>query len=1175
MFDSQAMYREKGLNFTGKSEMRPFIKYFLDRSIFVNLLSIITIFIGGWVAYNLNREAFPNVDFDIVVVTTVWPGASPNDVERLITNPIEESIKEVDGIKEYYSSSIESRSSIPITVDPDAEDTQKVIDDIRSAVDNTEDLPSAAEQPIITEISTSREPVIEWSLARQRGPDGRYQLSYKQLREIAFRLENKFLLLDDVARISRRGWRDAEIFVDLNPSLMRKLLIGGNDVVNGLRNRNVTLPGGDINLGKREVTIRTVGEFDSAGEIESVPVRANEVGSSIKVRDVAYVYEDFEEPEYIETTLDQDTIALTVVKREKADIIDVVDQTHTIVEEFKKTLEPGIAITDVNDVSYFVRRRLGVLLSNGFLGFILVVTVLFLFLGWRTALMVALGIPISFGTAIFIFPYLGITLNLISMFGLIIVLGIIVDDAIIVSENFYRYLEQGNNSQLSAEVGASEVFAPVVATITTSIAAFGPLLFMTGIFGKFVFTIPLVVILCLLASLFECFVILPSHLADMNRAFGHKGQEEKEREREGQEGKKEGKEEKKEERIEERKEKREGHFHVFRKKVYEPTLRFSLNHKALSLSGFMVLAVLAITLQALFGKFKLFPAAIDALYVKIAAPVGTSKEETNRFLQAIGHSVKKLPESELENYIGRSGIQTQGGGDPFTRRGNNYGMMVIYLHPELDRNMSADAVIDILSKETEWMLNPEALARKREKEKKEQSKERQSEEEQNEEEQNEEEQNRKGEATAKKEQPVSGKVTAGGSGSADSSAFNKKETQYDIPVRFRDLHGQLVNLEFEKLQGGPPVGKPVAIEIQGDEFSTLEKIAEEYKELLAKIPGVRDIDDSFLPKQKEIHLRVNEDTAAQTGVSVLEVATAVNTGFEGAIATSIRRPNEEVDIRVRYNQFYRNNLGGLQSIYLTNRQGNLIPIAGMAKFENKAGLTAISHLNGRRLVTVTANINEETTTSSEVTGRINSLDDAIVERYPNYTIQFGGENRDTEESLESLQRAFFVGLLIIFMVLASLFRSLVKPFVVLTAIPFCLIGVFFAFVIHNQPIGFLSLLGVVGLTGVVVNDSIVLVDFANRMRRQRPDISNKELVLAASSTRLRAVLLTTFTTVGGLLPTVYGIGGYDPFLVPMALAFAWGLAFSTILILGLVPILYNINIDVEDKLHAWRQRRKG
>ena len=1094
--------------------MRNFINYFLDRSLFVNLLSIILLLVGFWIIYNMNKSAFPNVNFDIITIRTIWPGASTDDIEKLVTNPLEESLKAVDGIKEYRSSSIENQSVITITLDPDLDDTQDVIDSIRSNINRTEDLPDNSKTPIITEISTKRTPVIEWSIVpisttakSDKSKTVSKLPSYKKLRKVTEVLEKKLLKIKGVARVNRRGWRDAEIFIDLQPNLLNRYLIGSNSIIQALRGRNINLPGGDILIDQKEVIVRTVAEFKNVEEIKRVPIVSNEIGASTNIGDIAHVYEDFSELDILDMTGNNPSIALTVIKRENADIIEIVNESKAIVKEYNASLiKEGIKINSTNDLSYFVKRRLQVLLSNGLIGIALVVIILFLFLGGRTALMVAVGIPVSFCIAFIAMAYTGVNLNLISMFGLIVALGIIVDDSIVVSENFYYKLERGASPLEAASAGPSEVFAPVLATIATSVAAFSPLLFMSGIMGKFVFSIPYVVILCLLASLFECFIILPAHLRDINKNYHI---------------------------ISKRKKQKENYLSKLIRYYYRPFLNFSLKNRTLCLLAFVFLLIIAFMIQIAFGSFKLFPGGTNAIIIKLETATGTPNKEMMRYLKVLGNYVSQIPKSDLESYIGRAGVQQQDTNDPFTKRGSHYGMLMIYLKPEVDRKYDALTIMTWLKQKTRWLVNPANLL-----------------------------------AVASLDPRLKAKIKTF-ENNLKRDIRDKDINITNIEKKYKVLRGGLLNLRLGERKGGPPVGKPISIEILGNDIGILKNIVKEYKMILEKIPGIKDIEDSQLPKRDEIRVKVNEKVAAQTGLSILEVANAINTSFEGNIATSIRRPNEEVDIRVRNTKEYRKSLSSLNKVSITNRQGNLIPIARLSSFERQKSIAAINHLNGERLITVSARPNEKEMPLSAALKMIKELSKDIPGKYPRYTIQFGGEYRDTEESLATLGNSFLIALLIIFMILASLFRSMLQPFVILSAIPFAFIGVIFTFLLHGEPFSFLSLMGVIGLTGVVVNDSIILVDYANKLKIQKPNLSNIDLARQAGIRRVRAVLLTTLTTAGGLLPTAYGFGGYDTFLVPMALAFAWGLVFSTVLILILVPILYSLVLDFND----WRENK--
>ena len=1217
--------------------MRALVAYFLHRSIFVNLLTVIVIGVGAYVAATMNREVFPNIDFEIVIITTVYPGASPQEVEKLVTIPIEETLQEVDGIKEYRSSSIEGRSTITVRIDSDVDDGQKVVDDVRSAVDRTDDLPLEIEKPVLSQINTVQYPVIQWAVSAKTGPGE--TVDYNALRAYAGRLETEFLAMDAVARVDRRGWLNREIYVEVNPTAMNRYYLDAASVTRSLGVRNINLPGGDINVGNREIIVRTVGEFETADEISRLHVRSNDAGENVQLRDFARVTEGFEEPQYLESTDNARSIGLTVIKRQSADILGTVRDTRRIVLDFAtrelilrvpcagcsgedaaqtigeplrkwieanlsaptgmfwfrregrvRSVQPGepeagraevrirlnpdyiydselkrpelvfaamdadlrgeiaaalktgavklpagagpiemesrsgpedVSITDFNDISYIVQTRLGVLIGNGLTGLLLVLITLFLFMGWRTAVMVALGIPVAFGIAFIGLSYMGMTLNMVSMLSLVIVVGIVVDDAIIVSENIYRYVEEGMDYYEAAAQGTTEVIAPVMATVTTTIAAFAPMLYVSGIFGKFVFTIPVVIILVLVASTLECIFILPSHVYDMNRLFPGGGP--------AQEGGR--------------------WFIVLRDRFYRPALNWVLNRRWIFVTGLIVLLGVTGLIQAKFGKFKLFPTAVDSIYIKVELESGASKEETERYLYEIGRDVAELPDTELDTFVSRSGIQKIEGNDPYQKRGSNYGMLLVYLHPSTERTWTSERVIEFLRRRTEWMLTPEAIRRKRA---------------------GDQQEILSLLETGKFAQAVHAMIALDARSGADYAGDPARALAPD-----RELAGGLHALEIQKMAGGPPVGKDIAVEITGQRLDELEKIAEEFKALLAQVKGVEDVDDDFLEGKQEIRLRINEERASRAGLSVFQIAQAVNTAYQGAVATSIKRPDEEVDIRVRFSDEYRNDPSSLNQISVSNALGNLVAVNSMASFERATGTTVINHIDGKRLITVTANVDEAVSTAVAATASIRELARDLPGRYPGYKIVFSGQNKDTQESLRSLGRAFGVAVLVIFMILASLFRSLVMPAIVLMSIPFALIGVVLAFFFHGEPMSFMAVLGIIGLAGVVVNDSIVLVDFANSIREARPELSNREVALEAGVMRLRAVILTSVTTVAGLLPTAYGIGGYDPFIVPMALAFAWGLLFATILTLGLIPILYSQVLDCKDLVRRRMARARS
>lgn len=1041
--------------------MKSIIEFFLRKSIFGNTLTLLLLGWGIYAGYTINREAFPPIDFDIVIVTTIFPGASPDEIEKLVTQPIEEQLKSVEGIKEIRSSSIENRSGISIIIDPDAKDPKKVIEDIRSSVDRVTNLPNNIEKPFIIEITSKQIPIIEVSLLAKKN-----SVDYKTLRNYSELLESKLKFIGSVARIDKRGWRDKEFIVKLDPYKVHNNYIGIEQILQTLKQRNINFPGGEIIENTMSQIVRTVGEFVEISDIENVFIRSNEIGQGVRIKDIAKVVEGFVEDDYIHRTNGELSITLTVVKKERGDIIKTVEEVKKVTNEFKKTLPENIQIEFMNDISFYVKRRLNILLNNAITGLILVIGSLFFFLGWRTSLMVALGLIFSLATSLLILKFFGTTINLISMVGMIIVIGILVDDGIVVSENFYRYLEMGYSTYEAALKGVSEVVAPVTASVFTTIISFAPLMFVSGIFGKFVFFIPFVVIVSLLVSIFEAFFLLPAHLYDLNKYS-------KKREIKGE----------------------SGIFYNLRIKYYEPILRWILKHKWLVFLGLIFLFIFTLAMQILFGKFKMFTGAGEAFYIKMKANPTISLEKMDEFNQYLSKVFGEFSKTEIENYRTAAGISQQSPTDTLTKRGSNYGMALVYLTPENQRKRTGEEIVAQVREEISWLLDP----------------------------------------TKREANP---------------------NAKYKIYDDYKHLEGKLENLQIDLFRGGPPVGRPVAVEIIGKDYQILKKIAEEFKEKLRNIKGVKGIDEDYELGKYEIHLKINEKIAAITGVNVESISLVVNTAFRGVVPTSIKKGTEEIDIRVRYDDQYYKSLDTLNHLYVLNRFGQLIPIKKMIQIEKKQGIVAYNHLNGERILSVFADIDERQTTSAEVNKEIKKYINPIISKYPGYIVRLGGENKDTEESIDSLKKAFLVGSIINFMILSSMFGSIILPFITLLTIPFALIGIFITFILHQQPLSFLGLVGFVGVSGVVVNNAIVMIDFAVNLKKENPPLSYEEIIIKAASTRLRPIILTTLTTVLGLIPTAYGIGGKDPFLVPLCLSLAWGLIFATFLTLFIVPLFY-------------------
>ncbi len=1016
-------------------------EFSVKHSLFVNLISVFILIAGLFTlyVYKINREAFPDVSFDWVIVSTFYPSSPPEEIEKLVTVPIEKELKGVDGIEEMTSSSVENNSNILLKISQDVKDKRKVVNDIRQAVDRVVDLPFDAEEPVITEVTSGEIPVIEIALSGE--------LTESQLQQYTEDLEDIIEDVPGVSRVSRRGFRDKEVWVEVEPEKLEDMHVSLSEIMTALAKRNASIPGGKLRADK-EFNIRTTGEFYTVEEIENVVIRANELGNWLKVKDIANVRFSFEDEDVVNKSFGTRSINLTVIKRQTGDAIKIVDQVQRETEKFLKQADPKLKVSYINDISFYIKRRLGVLKNNGVLGLILVCGVLLVFLNYRIAILTAIGLPIAFCATLAIMGIMGISINLITMFGLIVVLGMLVDDGIIVAENCSRYLEGGMDPRQAAIAGTQEVVKPVTATIITTIAAFAPLMFMQGMLGKFVWGIPLVVIIALSASLFEALVILPSHFADFVKG-----------------------------KIKPKKE-----LPWFNKIVvfYTRLINRALSYRYWVVSGLIVLLVLTFLLASrmpfvLFGSEE----GIEQFYIRVEAPVGTNLYATNKLIEEVEKKVDEMPKDEIEAYTTQVGLLGQSWMfDPYGDQGSHMAQITIYLTPHTQRKRSVNNIID------------------------------------------------------------------------------------DLRDRVKMVEG-FDKLYFEKEQEGPPVGKPVSVEIRGEDFSVIEEIANKVITFLEGLDGVTDIDSDYEVGRGEIRVVVDEEAATSAFLSMGEVAASIRNAFRGGVATSIKptKAEEEIDVLVRFPEELRNKREAFDKILVANKFGNLIPLTKIAHLEDKLALARVKHLDGKRVVTIRAEVDKKKITSLKANQLISKEFKDITAQYPGYRLSLGGEQEENVKAARSFGVAFLLAALLIFFILAATFNSLIQPLVVMTAIPFGLIGVIWAFFFHRMSLSFFMMMGVVGLTGVVVNDSIVLVEFINNLRRK--GTQRRESIVQAGQLRLRPVLLTTITTALGLTPTAYGIWGGDPFLRPMALTIVWGLICATVLTLVVIPCIYAIIDDID------------
>lgn len=1087
------------------------IRAMLDRPKLGILLTIITLVGGIYALFDLKRETFPEITMNMVAINTIYPNASPEEVEDLITNPLEEEIEAVDGVDKYTSNSREGISTIVITIDPDVPDQDKVSDRIRRAIDKVP-LPESSEEPLFLEF-TSDQPVIRVCVTHSAG-----QI---KLRTAALDMENKLKRIPNVSKVTRGGWREEEFQIDVDLDKLEEVELSLQDVELALKRRNINLPGGKIKLDDGEIVVRTIGKFFTADEIKNVIIRSNLDGNRLRIQDVASVTRAYNTDSSYGALLDgKDSIILSVEKKAKGDLIDVVKEIRKVVEHESTVATTGLSFSMVDDQSYYVARRLNVVANNAKVGILLVLIFLLFFLDWRVATFTSFGIPFSFLACFLIMLFFGATLNLMTLFGLIIVLGMVVDDAIIVGENIYRHIEEGKSPHDAALIGTQEVTMPVISTVCTTVAAFAPMFFAPGIYGDFLGMLSFIVIAALVASLFECLLLMPCHVSEFvnflpsvvrNARYAIAamalillivgGL---------------------------------GHFFQdllpallqipvpFLAEAYSPaqllagagagllllilagfllrpigeTLMWSIS----KIYDFLIQPVLnpwlrylfianVLILAGFFGvyakqnmKIDIFPRdLIDIFTISLSAPVNASPEQTRALADKYSKVIAKLPKHEMVNQVTYLGFKdmTEGAG---VVQGARFANIIVYLSPQDERDRKTSSILDEV------------------------------------------------------------RTTCADFGEA----------------------------EFKMLSPGPPAMPALEVRVSGNTIDGILPITADIMTWLETQEGVVDITQSFTDGKDELQVEINESKAARFGLNVSTIAQTVFSAFQGSETTIVREGSEEVPVRVRLKESFRNDTNTLSRLSIPNALGRQIRLSSVAQFNLRPGSPKISHYNGDRSVSVTAGVIKDVTDSATVNAAVLKAYPDFASRFPGYQMILSGQYEEDQELLDFVKFAVLVGVMIIYSILVLQFNSFTQPFILLSAIPLGGLGVVIALIQYDKPISMMALMGMVGLVGVVVNDAIVLMSFINNARAR--GMSARDAARDAGLKRLRPIMLTTVTTVAGLFPVIYGIGGYEPFLVPAAIALAYGLMFASLFTLFVVPCLYLLFVDIGrlfSAMHGW------
>ncbi len=1024
----------------------PFITWFASNPVVANILMFSILAAGIFTALNVRKEGFPAFAAESVTITVPIRGGTPENVERGVSIRIEESLESVSGIEEIRSESTDSLATITVEAIENYPIT-KLLDDVKIQVDAIPSLPEQAEKPVVKENQRTNQ--VLW--VEIYGSDD------EALRkETARRLRDELLAQPAISKVETIGARDYEISIEPSEDQLRRYGLTFQELADAVTENSVDLGGGDVRSARGDISLRSRDQAYVKEDFENIPVRTNPDGTRIFVKDVADVRDGFVDQKFLNRFRDQPTTSLQVVTEGNDDIINAVNQSRKVVENFKDIPE-GIEVASWLDGATSIRDRLVLLGRNGVIGVALVLGILMLFLNLRLAFWVAIGIPVSLAGAVTLFPIPGLdmSVNVISAFGFLVVLGIVVDDAIVIGESIYTEKEEkgdGDKDAIATTVsGVSRVVTPATFGVITTIAAFLPLTQVSGRLGNVFGQIATTVIFCLIFSLVESKLILPAHLAHINvhkkpknivsRSFARL-----------QKAISDG-------------------LAWFIRKFYRPAIVWAIAWRYVVFAGFIAVFILVIGLfPAGQLRFVFFP---NIYQDNVSANLSLEQGQSVGYLHSEAERM-----AEAARKLGR-GYEEKFGHDPFKE---------IQIAASTNTNASVAA----------------ELTRSTERE------------------------------------------------------FLPSET---IVQDWRKAVGNVAgarSLTFSATAGPP--GGDVAINLESDDLEELEKAAQELKAEIATYPGTFDISDSFKSGKPEIIYSTTPEGEA-AGFTRRDLALAVRDAFFGREAQRVQRGRDELRVMVRYPEDQRDSLETLREMRVRAPDGSAVPFPVIAKTEFGESLASIERIDNKRVVTIDASVNKATTTSDAVTERLEKeFFPEFLARHPSISTTESGEVEQRKKSLKSLLKGFAFSIVFIYVLIAIPLRSYLKPLIIMSVIPFGIIGALMGHYLMGIDISILSVFGILALSGVVVNDSLVLVCSVNDLQDEGKSLD--EAVSLAGVNRFRAILLTSLTTFFGLAPLLLEKEVQAQFLKPMAASLAFGIVFATFITLFLLPVLFIIINDI-------------
>lgn len=1032
------------------------IKWMAVNHVAANLLMLVLV-IGGFImAPSIKQEIFPEVSLDRVLVSVAYPGAGPEEVEEGIIIKIEESLTAVDGIKQLKSTANEGFGTVVAEVYSD-ENVDAVLQDIKSEIDRIITFPDDAEKPVISKLSNRRE-VISVVIYGEA--------SEKILREQAERIRDELLELQNITQVDLSGVRPFEITIEISEHTLQRYSLTLDQVAAAIRFASLDLPGGTIKTTGGEILLRTKERRYWGSEYADITILANPDGTQIKLGDIATVVDGFADSETYGRFDGKPAAMVQVFRIGEQKPTEISAKIIAYVEENRSKLPESLQLAIWNDTSEIFNSRMSLLQKNALLGLGMVVIILGLFLEIRLAGWVMLGIPISFFGTLFVMPWLGVSINMISLFAFILALGIVVDDAIVVGENIYEHRQRGKPYRKAAIDGVLEVAIPVTFSILTTVAAFLPLIFVSGMMGKFIRVIPIIVITLLLMSLLESLLVLPAHLSSGKAqpfTSGLLGRIDRVRRWFG-----------------------DG-LQRFVNGPYLRLLKLNIHYRYLSLAVAMVALLLTIgVVKNGLIKFTFMPEVDgDRITVAIQMNRGVPIEETSRVSDLI---LQKGLETVAE-YNEKRPI-----GDSILR--NVYSV-------------------------------------------------------------------------------VGGNIAGGGPGGGSSATathisniamFLTKSEVRNIPATeisatWRKKVGEIPGLDSLTFRSNlVRMGANIDILLAHQDFAVLERSSQRIREVLAEYQGVSDIEDTYGRGKREIKLKL-KPAARTLGITETDLGRQVRAAFHGVEALRLQRGRNEIKVVVRYPDANRRELWNFETMRIRTPAGQEIPLQQAAEIIEGQGFSEINRTDRKRVINVSATVDNEQANAQEIISDLEqNLLPQLVADYPGLSWDMEGEEKERKESLGSMVSGFKLALVAIFTLLAIPFRSYTQPLLIMAAIPFGMIGAVLGHIIMGFNLSLLSLFGLVALSGVVINDSLLLIDKANRNRRE--GMSLYDAIVAAGTRRFRPIVLTSLTTFFGLVPMILETSVQAQFLVPMAISLGFGIIFGTGIILLLVPALYMILEDI-------------